>query len=340
MPMQYFETNEVFDLELGGSLCGLQIAYTTYGKLNELKNNVVWICHALTANSDPMEWWPSFINGNEAFNISDNLIICANILGSCYGTTGPLTINRDTGTPYYRAFPMITIRDMVKAHQLLAIHLGIEKIELLIGSSMGGYQALEWSLIAPEMINKLFLIATSAKETPWGIAIHTAQRLAIESDSSFTSNSIDAGKDGLKAARAFGMITYRSFASFELLQSDKTNDKTDDFKVSSYIRYQGEKLVERFNAYSYWTLSKSMDSHNIARGRNKDIETVLKTISQHTLVIGITSDILCPTSEQKCISNNIPFATYKEMDSIYGHDGFLVEGKLIHDLLANWLQAK
>lgn len=336
--MQILEINDVFKLEGGGSLSGLKIAYTKYGELNPSKSNVIWICHALTANSDPMEWWPSFFSGSEGFDFADQYIVCANILGSCYGTTGPLSIDPLTTTPYYHSFPAISIRDMVNAHQLLASHLGIEKIQLLIGSSMGGYQVVEWCIMFPLMIKRICLLATSAKETPWGIAIHTAQRLAIESDSSFKSDGENAGEKGLIAARAFGIITYRSFASFRSMQSEIGNEKTDDFKASSYMIHQGNKLIKRFNAYSYHALTRAMDTHNIARGRKKKIAGILQDIKQRALIIGIKSDILCPISEQQFLAEHIKVSTFIEIDSIYGHDGFLVEGQLISKFLFTWMQ--
>ena len=226
---------------------------------------------------------------------------------------------------------------MVQAHRLLKDHLGISRIHLLMGGSMGGFQALEWALMEPEAIGQLFLIATSARETPWGIAIHTTQRLAIEADSSFGEARPTAGEKGLKTARAIGMLTYRSYQTYVLTQSETDMDKIDKFKASSYIHHQGNKLVNRFNAYSYWFLTKALDSHNIARKRAKSIEEALKMIKQRTLIISIKSDILCPLIEMELLANNIPGATFEVIDSTYGHDGFLVETKQISEILRKWL---
>ena len=335
--MKHFYYKQAFELENGGTLKELTIAYSTYGTLNPERNNVIWICHALTANSKVADWWRGMIGEGLTFDTSKYFIVCANILGSCYGTTGPLSINPETGTPYYKDFPFITIRDMVKAHQLLAQHLAIEKIKLLVGGSMGGYQALEWTITEPSFIDKLFLITTSAHESPWGIAIHTTQRLAIEADSTWGEPSEKAGSKGLKAARGIGMITYRSYKTYALTQKETDQNKLDNFNASSYIEYQGSKLVNRFNAYSYWLLTKAMDSHNIARGRGESMEKVLQTITQPTLVIGISSDILCPVQELTYISSNIPNSTYAEIDSVYGHDGFLVEVETISKYLKEWM---
>ena len=226
---------------------------------------------------------------------------------------------------------------MVNAHILLRKHLGIEKIFLAMGGSMGGYQAMEWGVMENKVIENLFLLATSASESAWGIATHTAQRLSIEADGTWNTASADAGAKGLKAARAIGMLTYRNYGIMVQQQTDDDTEKTDGFKASSYINYQGDKLVQRFNAYSYWQLTKSMDSHNMARGRGGNLETVVKTISQRTLIIGISSDILCPLIEQHFLTRHIPQSTLIEIDSSYGHDGFMVESKIISQHLAEWL---
>ena len=337
--MKYFHYKQPFELETGGILKELTVAYHTYGKLNAERNNVIWICHALTANSDAAEWWKGMVGENEIFNTGEYFVVCANILGSCYGTTGPLSTNPATSTPYYHDFPFITIRDMVKAHQVLAEHLEINSISLLVGGSMGGYQALEWAVMQPSFVKSLFLITTSAHESPWGIAIHTTQRLAIEADQTWKEHSQNAGHRGLKVARGIGMITYRSYKTYDLTQKETDLNKIDDFKASSYINYQGDKLVNRFNAYSYWLLTKAMDSHNLARGRSEKLEEVLQSITQPALIIGIVSDMLCPLQELKYLADNMPNSTYAEIDSSYGHDGFLVEVETISKHLEGWMKA-
>jgi homoserine O-acetyltransferase len=266
------------------------------------------------------------------------------------------------GEPLYSRFPMITIRDMVQAHILLRKHLGIERIQLLMGGSMGGYQALEWVVMEPAVIGRLFLIATSPTESAWGIAVHTAQRLAIEADPSWREATPTAGQNGLKAARAIGILTYRNYGIMVQKQTDPDTEKLDHFRASSYIEYQGRKLVERFNAYCYWLLTKAMDSHHIGRGRGGDgrgagegaggvamgdgaggrdavVEKVLRGIRQPTLLIGITSDILCPFEEQRHMAEHLPHARLIEIDSAYGHDGFMVEGEKIASHLRDWLSS-
>ncbi|HLX92931.1 MAG TPA: homoserine O-acetyltransferase [Puia sp.] len=335
--MKHFSYQRLFELESGATLPGISIAYHTYGKLNEGKNNVVWVCHALTANSDPADWWKGLIGDACLIGPENYFIVCANILGSCYGTTGPLADNPATGHPYYQDFPTVTIRDMVKAHILLREHLGISSIRLAMGGSMGGYQVLEWCLMEPQAIRNIFLVGTSAAESAWGIAVHTAQRLAIEADSTWREKSANAGKKGLRAARAIGMLTYRNYGILVQKQTDPDHEKLDGYQAASYISHQGEKLMNRFNAYSYWLLTKSMDSHHIARGRGKSTEDVLSTIQQPALVMGINSDILCPVEEQRFLSKNLPNATLVEIDSAYGHDGFLVETEKISRYLGEWL---
>lgn len=335
--MEYFNYPQTFVLESGDTLSGITIAYNTYGQLNNDKSNVVWICHALTANSDVADWWTGIVGSQHVIDPAKYFIVCANILGSCYGSTGPLSINPATGEPYHHSFPFITIRDMVQAHILLRKHLQIPSIFLIIGGSMGGYQAMEWCIMENNFINNLFLLATSATESAWGIAIHKAQRLSIEADGTWQTSQVNAGAKGLKAARAIGMLTYRNYNIMVQMQSDADTEKLDNFKASSYIEYQGEKLVSRFNAFSYWLLTKSMDSHHIARGRGGIVAAVLKKLSQRTLVIGISSDILCPLVEQEMLAAYVPNSNLIVIDSDYGHDGFMVESVIISQHLASWL---
>lgn len=336
--MQLFYHKEPFQLEAGDTLPELTIAYDTYGTLNADGSNVVWVCHALTASSGVLEWWPGITGKGEVIDPARHFIVCANILGSCYGSSGPLTIDPRTGSPWYSTFPMVTIRDMVRAHILLRRHLGLDQIYLLAGGSMGGYQALEWCVMEPGVIRNLFLLATSASESPWGVAIHTAQRLAIEADHTWKDHTPSAGQKGLRAARGIGLLTYRNYDILLQKQSDPDHNKLEGFKASSYITYQGDKLVKRFNAYSYWLLTKSMDSHHLARGREAELSAVLKGIRQRTLIMGISTDILCPLPEQHFLARHIPDATLVEIESAYGHDGFIIEAEKISYHLKNWLE--
>ena len=335
--MKLFVLEEPFLLETGATLPTIEISYYTYGKLNATASNVIWICHALTANADVTQWWQGFVGAGGAIDTNKYFVVCANILGSCYGSSGPLSINPATSAPYYHSFPSITMRDMVQAHILLRKHLKIEKIHLLVGGSMGGYQALEWAIMESDHIEQLFLLATSATESAWGVAVHAAQRLAIEADQTWQYDTATAGNQGLRAARAIGMLTYRNYGIMVQTQSETNAEKLDDYKAASYINYQGKKLSDRFNAYCYWLLTKALDTHHIARGRGGNVDEVLKKITQRTLIIGISSDILCPLIEQQHMAAQMPNATLIEIDSTYGHDGFLVEMEKISTALAHWL---
>ena len=330
MNFHQYNHKKPFQLENGQIIENLTIAYHTAGMLNPEKNNIIWVCHALTANSDVFDWWAGLFGENELFNPKDHFIICANVIGSNYGSTNPLSINPETNSPYYRYFPTITIKDMANAHQLLADHLGISTIHLLIGGSLGGQQALEFTLLNQVKVDNLVLLATNAVHSPWGIAFNESQRLAIEADPTF-NNIEDGGRNGLIAARTIAMLSYRTYTIYNDKQKDD-DSVYNDFKASSYQKYQGRKLANRFNAYSYWILSKAMDSQNITRNR-ESLEESLAQISSNTLVIGISSDILFPPSEQKFIANYIPDAKYTEIDSIFGHDGFLVELEELNAIL-------
>lgn len=328
--------NKPFKLERGGVLSQVEIAYHTFGRLNEDKSNVVWVFHALTANSEALDWWSGLFNQNTAINVNKHFIVCANILGSPYGTTSPLSINPETNKPYYSTFPLITIRDMVGVHQLLRDHLNIKKIAIGIGGSMGGFQTFEWAVQEPDTFDKLILVATAPKESPWRISVHAAQRLAIEADPTWKHDGRETGADGVAASRAIGMLSYRNHEIFEKTQSDD-EPKVDDFKADSYIRYQGSKLANRgFSGFLLWNLTKALDSHDLSRGRGTLVE-VLEGIRIPILQIGITSDLLFPKSEQRKVADHLYHVQFHEIESLFGHDGFLTETDKINDLIAQFL---
>ncbi|GHM99020.1 homoserine O-acetyltransferase [Cytophagales bacterium WSM2-2] len=325
-----------FTLESGGKLPGFQLKYTTLGQLNKDRNNVVWICHALTGSSDFTDWWGDFFDSDSVYSPRDYFIICANTLGGCYGSTGPLSVNPATAKPYFHDFPKLTNRDAIRSFDLLREHLQISKVHTLIGGSLGGQQVLEWAIERPDVFKNVVAVATNAVHSPWGIAFNEAQRMAIAADASWKENDERAGVEGMKAARAIAMVSYRAYDGFGHTQSEKSDEKTDNFRASSYQQYQGQKLVNRFNAYTYWLLSKMMDSHNVGRGR-KSAEAALQKIKADTLVVGIETDILFPLSEQKFLAANIPNARYEEITSLFGHDGFLVEFEQLKKLVRNFL---
>ena len=331
--LKTFNYDKKLQLESGKNLTGFQLAYTTRGRLNANKDNVIWVVHALTANANPFEWWPGLVGMNDHFNPDEHFIICANMLASHYGSTNPLSINPETDTPYYHDFPLITNRDVIHAFDLLRSHLGINKIHTIIGGSMGGQQALEWCIECPSVFERLIVLATNAKHSPWGIAFNESQRLSIQADQTWTEKRDDAGLRGLKAARSIALLSYRNYETYKRAQAEE-EDKIDHYRASSYQDYQGSKLVNRFNGFSYWYISKMMDSHNV--GRNRDgLKSALSRIKARTKIIGISSDVLFPIKEQKILHNNIQNAQLSIIHSDMGHDGFLTEvvkiSKIIKD---------
>lgn len=317
-------------LESGQRLSRYHLAYHTYGRMNAKRDNVVWIFHALTANSAPHEWWDGLVGKGKLFDPARYFIVCANVPGSCYGSLGPLDMDVCVGQPFYYHFPMITTRDIIRAFQPLRKFLGIEKIHIGIGGSLGGQQLIEWAIEEPGLFEHIIPIATNAFHSPWGIAFNATQRMAIEADGTWGQKSPDAGRAGMKAARAAALLSYRSYEGYSKTQPRNDNQQiiTADGEskggAASYQRYQGEKLANRFNAFSYYQLSKTMDSHHVGRGR-QSAETALGSILAHTLVVGIDSDVLFPLSEQQFLINHIPGAELAVISSLFGHDGFLLE---------------
>jgi homoserine O-acetyltransferase/O-succinyltransferase len=325
-----FNYSSSFTLECGQTLPGFHLAYATAGRISPSGDNVIWICHALTANANAADWWSGMVGPGKTFDPARHFIICANILGSHYGSTGPLSVNPQTNEPYYHDFPLVTIRDMVQALDLLRRSLGIERIHTCIGGSMGGQQALEWAIMQPELIENLVLLATNAQHSAWGIAFNESQRLAIEADPTWRERRPDAGAAGMKAARSIALLSYRNYDTYVKTQTCRNPDQTDNFPASSYQQYQGDKLVRRFNTFSYWTLSKAMDSHNVGRGRG-GVKEGLARVQSRTLVIGIRTDVLFPTEEQRFLAEYIREAHFEEIESLYGHDGFLIESEQIRE---------
>ncbi len=339
MAYNIFSSGKSFTLESGRTLPGIHLAYTTHGELNETKDNVVWVFHALTANSDATEWWPGLAGDGKIFDPANYFIVCVNMPGSCYGSSGPLDINPETDSPYYHAFPFFTVKDMIKAYQPLREFLGIRKIHVGIGGSMGGQQLLEWAIEEPELFEFIFPVGTNAVHSAWGIAFNESQRLCIECDATWKEKNDNAGIEGMKVARSIALISYRNYITYNASQAEDINDKIENFKTSSYQRYQGEKLARRFNAFSYYFLSKGMDSHNVGRDR-ANVENALQQIKAKTLAIGITTDILFPITEQQFIADNIPGAQIKIIHSNYGHDGFLLEFEQIENIINDFLTKK
>jgi homoserine O-acetyltransferase len=345
-----------FTFEAGGSVSNIEVVYHTSNRDYKKGERVVWLCHALTANSNPMDWWPEMVGKGCCIDPEKDYVVCVNIFASPYGTTGPRsafeadggkvsgfqslkdeTAKRETMklfnytegfTPF--DFPKITVRDMARLFPIVREYIGIEKVDLLVGSSIGGFQALEWAVLEPEVIERAAFIATAPRVTPWLGAWMESQRMAIEADPTFKAcESLAGGQKGLEAARALSLISYRTFDGYNLTQAEEDEDCLFAGRVASYERYQGEKLVKRdFDAYSYYYLTWSVDSHNVGRKRG-GVAAALGQIKAKSVVITITSDGLFPPVEGREWAAWIPGAEYVEIESKWGHDGFLLETEAI-----------
>ncbi|WP_192349798.1 homoserine O-acetyltransferase [Algoriphagus sp. Y33] len=339
MTQEIFYSSLPLHLESGEILPEFDLGYTTYGQLNSDKSNVIWVIHALTGDSNASEWWSGLIGEDKFFDPADHFIICANLLGSCYGSTQPFSENPKTGKPYYYDFPQMTTRDLAEGLERLRIHLKIETIHTLIGGSLGGQVGLEWAYLLGNKLRNAIILASTAKTRPWVIGFNETQRMAIESDCTWGECNETAGQKGLETARAIAMLTYRHPLDLAAKQSDAAN-KLDDYRASSYLRYQGQKLAKRFNALSYWTLSKTMDSHDLGRNRG-GLDEALGKIEANVLAIGVDSDLLFLPEESQYISKNVLKGTYKEITSTAGHDAFLIEFEQLSYILKSfYLQQK
>ncbi|MFR9523270.1 MAG: homoserine O-acetyltransferase [Rikenellaceae bacterium] len=333
-----YSHQEVFTLESGATLPSINIVFhssvapaSIAGAIEEGRR-VVWICHALTANSDPSEWWSDLVGQGKYFDSTKDIIICANTLGSCYGTTGPAAWD---GAPL--DFPYFSVRDLVSAHVVLRRHLGIDTIDLLVGSSVGGFQALEWAIMEPAVMSKLILIACHERISPWATAFNESQRMAIEADQTFEQQaSLKGGTKGLQAARSMALISYRSYVGYNSTQQEEEDNCIRAQRAATYQRYQGMKLSDRFDAYSYYYMTIMLDTHNVGRNRG-GVTKALGSIEAETLTVAIGSDLLFPPSELQYMSSKIPQSKYAEIESAFGHDGFLIEWKALQKVIGEFL---
>ncbi len=336
----FFVSRKPFTLESGSELPEVTVAYRTWGALNRERNNVVLVCHALTGSADADVWWEGLFGEGKAFDDTKDFIICSNVLGSCYGTTGPLSPNPLTGRPYGPGFPYVTIRDMVKLQRLLLDELGIEQVKLVVGASLGGMQVLEWGCMFPDRVRALMPMGVSGRHSAWCIAQSEAQRQAIVADRDWNGGWYEPGSPpgkGLAAARMMAMCSYRSFENFQdRFGREKKNE--DLFQAESYLRYQGEKLVGRFDANTYMTLTRAMDSHDLSRGRG-DYMQVLSSVTVPVEILSITSDILYPKEEQEELARYMPDASIRYLHEPYGHDAFLILVDKVSGMVKEFLQA-
>lgn len=318
-----FTSNQAQILESGEIIEQYTLAYTTYGTLNADQSNVIWAVHALTGDAQVADWWSGLVGENVIYNFSDHFIICANLLGSAYGSTNALSENLVTGAPYFYDFPVLSTRDLAESLERLRAHLQIERIHTLIGGSLGGQVALEWAYTLGQKLQHAIIIASTAKTSPWVIGFNEAQRMAIAADSTWGQSHPDAGQKGLEAARAVAMLSYRNPTDLNVKQKE-SEEKIDGFLAASYLQYQGSKLAKRFQAFSYWALTKAMDSHDIGRGRG-GVEAALNSIQARLLAVGVNSDLLFLAEESQFLSQAVPEGHYGEIVSTAGHDAFLIE---------------
>ncbi len=319
------------DLECGGRLENAPLVWHQAGPR---QGRVIWICHALTANSNPEDWWPEMVGPGKPIDTERDFVVCANMLGSPYGSAGPASVDDASGRPLLLDFPKLTMRDSVNAFIQLRKHLGIEHIDLLIGASSGGFHAIEWAVSEPGIFSRCLFLCTAPRISPFLGATVEAQRMALEADPSFReAASLQGGAAGLRCARAQALISYRCFRGYGLTQPEEDEDTLFAGRVASYERYQGQKLIQRgFDAYSYYYLCNSLDSHNVGRGRG-GVETALKRIQADVTVLNIDTDLIFPPEEGREWEKFIPGAKYVEISSNFGHDGFLLETARISAIL-------
>ncbi|MBI3005157.1 MAG: homoserine O-acetyltransferase [Ignavibacteriales bacterium] len=353
--VELYSDLRALQLESGKSLSPVEVAYETYGTLNSEGTNGVLICHALTANSHAAGryatngktpgWWDGLIGPGKALDTNKYFVVCPNILGSCYGTTGPTSVNPVTGRAYRLSFPQLTVRDIVRVQKQLLDFLGIQKLAAACGSSLGGMQVLEWGIMYPDFCEALIPISTAARQPAWCIALNAATRSAITSDPEWKNGDYtDQPAGGLALARMIGMISYRSPKEFETRfgrnrrdPSGFAYDPDNLFQVESYLRHQGDKLVKRFDANTYVYLSRATDFHDVTWGRGL-LRDVLGSITSKTLCIGVSSDVRYPKQYQHEIVQFVPDSKYAEINSIHGHDAFLIEFEQLNRMIKGFLQ--
>jgi homoserine O-acetyltransferase/O-succinyltransferase len=334
---QFHRLSEPFYLESGAVLREVQIAYQTWGQLSSARDNAIWICHALTGGADAVDWWKPLFGIGKAFDPARDFVVCSNVLGSCYGTTGSTSLNPRTGNLYGAEFPPITIRDMVRLQAVLLEALSIQRLKLVIGGSLGGMQALEWALLYPEKVAAIALIAASGRHSAWCIGLSEAQRQAIYADPAWQEGHYSPNHPptaGLAVARMMAMNLYRSWASFEE-KFGRHRQPGQAYAIASYLHHQGQKFIERFDANTYVQLTQAMDTHDVSRDRG-EYTAVLAQIHQPMLIVAIDSDILYPPVEQQELAALIPKAQLQVLHSVHGHDAFLIDMDALNDLIVSF----
>lgn len=346
-----FVLNEVLPLESGEVLVKPTLHYAVYGRLNAARDNAVLVCHALSGSAEVAQWWPQLFLPGGLLNLERDCVIGINIFGSCYGSTGPSTIDPETGKLYGPTFPLINIRDIVRAQVKLMDSLGIEKLKLVIGASIGGMQVLEWAIQFPERVARAISIGV-APLGAMGLGLNHLQRQAIMLDPAWKGGYYEPDKPptgGLALARSLGIISYKSVPLFEQRFNRKPNRDGDEnpwistsagqngrFDIAGYLDYQGERFISRFDPNSYISLTRTMDIFDPIRAHVSPYEAYSR-ITAHLTLVGISTDWLFPPEDVRSLAAIIKAAgarcDYREMASVHGHDAFLVEPEQLVKLL-------
>ncbi len=325
------------ELSNGAVLREVPVSYERWGELNEARDNVVIVGHSLTSTPDARSWWPGCIGPGKALDTDKFFVICANVIGSPYGTLSPISVNPDTGRIYGNMLPQATVRDTVALHKALLDSLGIRGIAFAIGGSMGGMQALEWAYYGADYVRGIVPIAVGGRHSSWCIAWSEAQRQAVYADPKWQGGVYEPNnspRDGLAAARMMAMVSYRSLASFES-KFGRNQNGSDSFKVETWLQYHGDKIVSRFDPACYVYLTRLMDTHDVAQGRGT-YEAALSAICQPTLAIGVRSDVLYLLEESEELVQYIPHAELAIMEGPHGHDTFLLYQEELNQVVLQW----
>ncbi len=362
-----FEYNKTFKFELGGSIPKLKIRYETYGKLNAEKSNAILICHALTGNHHvagkhrPEDkysgWWDHFIGPGKAVDTRKYFVICSNCLGGCSGSTGPTSINPETGDPYGFDFPVLTFKDMVRAQKLLIDALGIKKLHAVIGGSMGGMQSLIWAIEFPKMVKNFIAMACAAKQNMQATAFNAVARAAITQDPNWLGGYYgelegNGPRSGLAVARMMAHITYLSdFSLSAKIRKDRGDNlpggriatgeflRKITFPIESYLHHQGDKFLDRFDANSYLYITAANDYFNLAK--EKSLDQVFSVVEARALILGFSTDWLYPAWQNREIAIALKRAgknaTYAEIDAVAGHDSFLLKSEHLYEMTSRFL---
>ncbi len=323
---QFLTLKDPVALEAGGSLSQVTVAYRTWGRLNATGDNAVLVCHALTGSADLDQWWPGLMGLGKALDPMRDFIVCSNVLGGCYGSTGPTSLSPETGRRYGADFPAVTVRDLVAVQAALLDELGVTVLDLVLGGSLGGMQVLEWAALYPERVRAAAAISVGARQSPWCIGLSEAQRQAIYADAHWQGGTYDPAQPpaaGLAAARMAAMCSYRHWDGFAT-RFAREPAPGGGFQVESWLRHHGAKFVARFDANTYVTLTRIMDSHDLGRERG-GTAAALAGIRLPVLVVGSTSDVLYTPDEQRELASHIPDAELAWLTSALGHDAFLIE---------------